>query len=103
MSLEDVRATLEEIATGRVQVRVNRLPELMAKKQRAVLSQGSLLAAVPSRKDDSVSYLYTSRNSPLPRRLAGRPDPSRDPEASRLWDALHARFAGELATPAGLP
>ncbi len=24
-------------------------------------------------------------------------------EAETLWDALHARFAGELAAPAGLP
>jgi len=89
--------------TGWVQLRQNRLPELMAKKQRAVLSRDSLLAAVPSWKDDSVSYLYSSRRSPLPRRLDGRPDPSRDPEAARLWDALQARFAGELAPPAGLP
>ncbi|HXV40661.1 MAG TPA: sulfatase-like hydrolase/transferase, partial [Steroidobacteraceae bacterium] len=89
--------------TGWVQLRQNRLPELMAKKQRAVLSRGSLLAAVPSWKDDSVSFLYTSRRSPLPRRLDRRPDPSQDPEAARLWDALHVRFAGELAAPAGLP
>ena len=24
-------------------------------------------------------------------------------KTARLWDALHARFAGELASPAGLP
>jgi hypothetical protein len=89
--------------TGWVQLRPKRLPELMAKKQRAVLSRGSLLAAIPSWKDESVSFLYTSRRSPLPRRLDGRPDPSQDPEAARLWDALFARFAGELAPPAGLP
>lgn len=89
--------------TGWVQLRSNRLPELMAKKQRAVLSRGSLLAFVPSWDDDSASYLYSSRTSPLPRRLDGRPDPAQDPEAARLWDALHARFAGELPSPAGLP
>lgn len=82
--------------SGWVQLRENRLPELMAKKQRAVLSRDALLAAVPSWKHDSVSYLYTSRQSPFPQRLENRPDPSRDAEAARLWDALHARFPGEL-------
>jgi len=89
--------------TGWVQLRPDRLPELMAKKQRAVLSRGSLLAYVPSWDDEPAAYLYSSRASPLPRRLAGRPDPAQDPEGARLWDALHARFVGELAAPAGLP
>jgi hypothetical protein len=82
--------------TGWVQLRPDRLPELMAKKQRAAVSQDSLLAAIPSWTDDSVSYLFTDRRSPLPRSLQGRPDPAEEPEATRLWDALHARFPGEL-------
>jgi hypothetical protein len=82
--------------TGWVQLRPGRLPELMAKKQRAALSTDSLLAAIPSWTDDTVSYLFTSRESPFPRRLTGRPDPRENPEAARLWDALHARFPGEL-------
>lgn len=82
--------------TGWVQLRPNRLPELMAKKQRAALSRDSLLAAIPSWTDDTVTYLFTDRHSPLPRRLEGRPDPVTDPETARLWDALHARFPGEL-------
>lgn len=89
--------------TGWVQLRPDRLPELMAKKQRAAVSQNSLLAAIPSWTDDSVKYLFTDRRSPLPRTLPGRPDPAVEPEASRLWDALHARFPGELGGVADLP
>jgi hypothetical protein len=89
--------------TGWVQLRPERLDEIMAKKQRAALSRDSLLAAIPSWSDDTVSYLYTTRASPLPRRLTGRPDASRDPEAARLWDALQARFPGELPVSGDLP
>jgi arylsulfatase A-like enzyme len=89
--------------TGWVQLRHGRLPELLSKKQRAALSQDSLLAAIPSWTDDSVSFLFTDRHSPLPRRLQGRPDPAAEPEAARLWDALHARFPGELPEGSRLP
>jgi len=89
--------------TGWVQLRADRLPELMFQKQRAALSRESLLAAIPARSGDSVSYLYTDRRSPLPRRLEGRPNPAAEPEATRLWDALHARFKGELPEDPGLP
>jgi hypothetical protein len=89
--------------TGWVQLRPSRLHEIMLKKQRAVLSRSSLLAAIPSWTDDSVSFLFTDRRSPLPRPLKGRPDPATDPEAARLWDALHARFMGELPVDSELP
>lgn len=89
--------------SGWVQLRPDRLHELMAKKQRAVLSKDALLAVIPSWEDESVEYLYTSRRSPLPRRLQGPPDPSREPETARLWQALQERFPGELAAPAHQP
>jgi len=82
--------------TGWVQLRPDRLPEILAKKQRAALSRDALLAAVPSWTDESVAYLYSSRRDPLPRRLAGPPNPATDPEAARLWDALRSRFPGEV-------
>lgn len=82
--------------TGWVQLRDERLPELMLQKQRAALSRDSLLAAIPNGKSATLTYLFTNRHTPLPRRLEGRPDPMADPEAARLWDALHARFPGEL-------
>jgi hypothetical protein len=89
--------------TGWVQLRPGRLPELMAKKQRAALSRDSILAAIPSWTDDTVSYVITSRRSPLPQRLSGRPDPRENAEAARLWDALHARFPGELPASTDFP
>jgi hypothetical protein len=89
--------------SGWVQLRPDRLHELMEKKQRAVVSRDALLAAIPSWDDESVEFLYTSRRSPLPRRLEGPPDPFREPEAARLWRALQARFPGELAAPAHQP
>lgn len=92
-----------EPSTGWMQLRSERLPELLLKKQRAAISKDSLLARLPSWSDDSVTWLYSDRRSPLPRRLAGPPDPGTDPEAARLWDALHTRFAGELPPPADLP
>lgn len=82
--------------SGWVQLRADRLPEIMARKQRAALSRDALLAAIPSWSDDSVTYLYTDRQTPAPRRLEGAPDPVTDPEAARLWQALQARFPGEL-------
>jgi hypothetical protein len=90
-------------ATGWVQLRPDRLPEIMAKKQRAALSRNALLARIPSWTDDSVTYLFADRRAPVPRRLEGPPDASVDPEAARLWQALQERFPGELEDPRKLP
>jgi hypothetical protein len=86
--------------TGWIQLRSDRLPELVSRKQRAAISRDSLLAFIPSWSDRSYTCLFTERSSPLPRRLQGPPEPDTEPEAARLWDALHARFPGELA---GIP
>ena len=90
-------------ATGWVQFRPDHLPFLMAHKQRAALSRDALLAAIPGQQEGTVSWLFTDRRSPLPRRLQGRPDAATEPEATRLWDALHARFKGELPADFDLP
>ena len=90
-------------ASGWLQFRVDRLPWLLAQKQRAALSRDSLLAAIPDPAGASVSYLFTDRRSPRPRRLVGRPEPATEPEAARLWDALHARYMGELPADSSLP
>ncbi|MEX0734393.1 MAG: sulfatase-like hydrolase/transferase [Steroidobacteraceae bacterium] len=92
-----------EPKSGWVQIRSNRLPELIARKQRAALSSQSLLAAIPDPAGGPPKYLYTARHNPLPRTLDGPPDATRDPEARRLWDALHARFPGELPAGSDLP
>jgi hypothetical protein len=82
--------------SGWVQLRADRLPEILARKQRAALSRDGLLAAIPSWSDGSVTYLYSGRREPAPRRLEEAPDPATDPEAARLWKALQERFPGEL-------
>jgi hypothetical protein len=89
--------------SGWVQLRSDRLPEILARKQRAALSRDALLAAIPSWSDGSVSYLYTDRHAPAPRRLEAVPDPATDPEAARLWQALQDRFPGELKPPGRPP
>ncbi len=82
--------------SGWVQFRTERLPFLMAQKQRAAFSRDALLAAIPGPAGGSMSWLFTNRHSPRPRQLTSRPDPAIDPEAARLWAALQARFRGEL-------
>ncbi len=82
--------------SGWVQLRAERLPEILAKKQRAAISRNALLAAIPSWSDASVTYLYLDRRIPDPRRLDGPPAAQTDPEAARLWEALTARFPGEI-------
>jgi hypothetical protein len=90
--------------TGWVQFRENRLPELLARKQRAALSSTTLIAVIPGRQPgQSPHYLLTDRRKPAPRALEGAPDPASEPEASRLWDALKARYPGELPADPELP
>lgn len=88
---------------GWMQLRSDKLPILLARKQRAALSSQSLLAAIPDPDGRYLRYLYTDRHNPLPRVLERRPDPGSDPEAARLWDALQGRYPGELPSRSNLP
>jgi hypothetical protein len=101
----DEAAVFYELDPGRgwMQLRQDKLPLLLARKQRAALSSQSLLAAIPDPDGRYLRYLYTDRHDPAPRLLEARPDPGRDPEAARLWDALQARFPGELPARPNLP
>jgi hypothetical protein len=92
-----------DYGSGWVQFRKDRLPELLARKQRAAISPTSLLAAIPGPPGQGPRYLLTDRRNPAPRALEGPPDPSSEPEARRLWDALKARFPGELPPDPELP
>jgi arylsulfatase A-like enzyme len=85
-----------EANSGWVQLRETRLAELLPRKQRAAISSGSLLAAIPTERGDGVTYLYADRQHPVPRVLGGPGKPFGDPEARRLRDALQTRFPGEL-------
>lgn len=89
--------------SGWVQLRAQRLPGLVERKQRAAISGETLLVAVPDAAGQGQRYLVTSRHDPMPRPLAARPEPDREPEAARLWDALQGRFPGELPALPGSP
>jgi len=82
--------------SGWVQFRMEWLPELIDRKQRAAISQDALLAFVPDLRGGGWRYLYTNRHDPLPTPLEALPDAATEPEVARLWDALQARFPGEL-------
>jgi hypothetical protein len=92
-----------ELESGWVQFRPERLPDLLAAKQRAALSKDRLLAVIPASPDRSSRYLFTSRIDPRPEALNGPPEAWVDAEARRLWAALNERFPGELPGSRGLP
>ena len=81
--------------SGWVQLREEKLPELIARKQKAVFSSTRLLAAIPGPPGNAPKFLLTNRLDPSPQALDGPPDPTTDPEAYRLWTAASARFPGE--------
>jgi len=83
-------------SSGWVQLKAARLPELIAAKERAAISSTHHLAALPGGADGKHIFFLSQRDNPLPMRLHDRPDPSLEPVAARLWDALHERFPGEL-------
>lgn len=88
--------------TGRVQFRDERLPDLLAQKQRAAFTPTHLLAAVPASKAAGTRYLFTDRAAPSPQPLDAPPSTASG-DARRLWDALHERFPGELAGASNPP
>jgi len=89
--------------SGWVQLRPDRLPEILAKKQRAAISRNLVLATIPSWTDDSVTYFLADRHKPSVKRFTAPPTGDVAPEAARLWAALSARFPGELAGPSATP
>lgn len=92
-----------DLASGWMQLRPSRLPELIAEKQRAAIGAKALVAAIPGGPGQGVRYLYADRGNPHPRPLAGALDGPGDAEARRLRNALLARYPGELTPPGELP
>jgi arylsulfatase A-like enzyme len=89
--------------SGWVQFKASRLPELLAGKQRAAMSSDTLLAAIPGPPGRGFRYLLVGPRDRVPRSLSVPPDPTQEPEAWRLWNALKARFPGELAPVPDVP
>lgn len=84
-----------DLASGWVQIREEKLPELLERKQKAAFSSSRLMAAIPSAPGHPPGYLLTGRVDPLPKALQGPPDPLTDPDAYRLWSGAMTRFPGE--------
>jgi arylsulfatase A-like enzyme len=82
--------------SGWVELRRERLRELLDKKERAAITSTHLLAAVPYRRGGGLEYILVDRRQRFPMRLTARPDEREAPEPARLWDALHREFAGEI-------
>lgn len=84
-------------STARIEFRMDRWPELMRTKERAVVQGDWLLAALPVPGHEAHRYLLVPRRGGLPRRLVHVPDPASDPTAAALWTALNERYPGELS------
>lgn len=83
--------------TARLQIRELYAPLAIAFKERAAFTTQRLLAALPA-SPDTQQFLLFDTQSGNGRLLLGRPDDA-DPEAQRLWDALHAHYGDEIKAP----
>lgn len=104
----DERSVLGDVATyfqmnpanGRLELREEVMPHLLADKERAVMDRDWLLASIPNRNGSQTQiYVLVGRHHGTPRRLEGAPAPT-DVEAYGLWQALHAEYGSELLPPA---
>lgn len=80
---------------GRLELTDHYFGELMKSKERAVIRDNQILAAVPNQRGERV-YMSVSMSGGVPTVLDGRPDHSADPSMAAMWDALHERYRGEL-------
>lgn len=80
--------------TGRLHIARRYAPLAIAFKERAAFASERLLAALPA-SPDTQQYLLFDTTTGNGRLLLGRPE-SGDPEAQRLWDALHEHFGAEM-------
>lgn len=83
--------------TARLEFRAEQWERLLAAKERAVIQGDWLLAALPAPEANSHRYLLVNRRGGLPKRLESQPDAKQEPRTAGLWQALHARFPGELS------
>jgi arylsulfatase A-like enzyme len=104
----DERSVLGDVATffrmnpgtGRLELRPELMPELLADKERAAMDADWLLAAIPSRDDKHTQkYVLVNRRDGSARRLEAPPPPA-DLEAHTLWQALHEQYGSEMLPPA---
>lgn len=85
--------------SGWVEIRPDRLPEMMALKERAAIQGQWLLAALPATEGQTI-YALVNRESGQARLVDSSPDALTHPQAAELMSALWRRFPGELPSPA---
>jgi Sulfatase len=83
--------------TGRMSVRKNFMPLLLAFKERAAFTDSLFLAALPA-GPDAHQYILIDRASGNGRVLMGPPEAARSAERA-LWDAMAAEYGDELKPP----
>jgi hypothetical protein len=84
-------------SSGWLHLRPTMIPTLMLFKERAALDATRVLAALPVAPGRH-EYLLIDRRSGKGEVLVGRPSGT-DPQAIRLWEALHEHFGDELHAP----
>jgi len=80
--------------TGRLNIRQRYAPLALAFKERAAFDETQLLAAIPA-GPDAHQYILVDKTTSQGRLLLQRPGPE-EPDAQRLWDAMHEHFGEEM-------
>jgi hypothetical protein len=83
--------------SGRMHIRENFVPLVLAFKERAAFTDRLLLAALPA-GPDAHQYLLVDKTARQGRLLLSRPGPDM-PEAQHLWDMMWKHYPGELRRP----
>jgi arylsulfatase A-like enzyme len=94
---EAVRFYKLDAQTGRVQFNGDRLNDLFAQKERAVVSGEWLLAAVPTKAPKVHKFILIRRSGGVPAVVTTDPDVQSNPVFVGMWRAMKGRWGDELA------
>ena len=86
--------------SGRMHVRDNFIPLVLAFKERAAFTDRLLLAALPA-GPEAHEYVLVDKPTRRARLLLDRPGPDA-PEAQHLWDMMWEHYPGELHQPVSI-
>ena len=86
--------------SGRLHVRENFVPLVLAYKERAAFTDRLLLAALPA-GPEAHQYVLVDKTARQGRLLLSRPGPD-VPDAQYLWDMMWKHYAGELHRPVSI-
>ena len=86
--------------SGRMHIRENFVPLVLAFKERAAFTDRLLLAALPA-GPEAHQYVLVDKTARQGRLLLSRPGPDA-PEAQYLWDTMWKHYPGELHRPVSI-